>query len=219
MPSTTNDDKTRTLYARPGGDAAALGIPADLDLEIRIVAQKLARRHRTSGVSADEIAHEGRVAAWEVSKRYDPTTGNKLSTFLRPRAIGGMLDYVRDCVTPFSRLHWQEMKAGECAEIEVRRVGNTPWNDHHEYAATVFDPEVTDGPRAEFVAWLRASDSGLTPNDAAFLADYFAGDATMKVIAWLYGVTESRISQRIAAMISPLKTKLTPPPLSLPKKG
>lgn len=60
---------------------------------IRDEARILSRR--VNFLNEDDLAQEGAIAAWLKLDDFDESLGYKTWTFIRPRVVGGMLDYVR----------------------------------------------------------------------------------------------------------------------------
>jgi len=81
-------------------------------------------------VELDDLIQEGLLALVDALKRYDPSRGVKLSTFLALRVKGAMYDYLRRLDwMPRSRRH--TVKCVEKAIMELSEIENEPPTDEH----------------------------------------------------------------------------------------
>lgn len=148
----------------------------------------------------DDLVSEGMLGAIQAVDRWDPAGGGSLDTFARHRVIGQMIDYTRD-FSPLSRAHWKLVKEGEL-EFHLGSL-DTPIVTGAGSTVDLVDilPDNED-TIAKMIDMLTIRDviMKLPPKDQEVLRYYYYDGMTLRQIANLYGVSESRICQRLARM-------------------
>jgi RNA polymerase sigma factor for flagellar operon FliA len=186
-------------------------------------------------VPADELLQVGAVGLMLAARNYDPTARSTFFSFASRRAVGAMLDHVRELdhaprlvrqqearrkrfETVFADRHDREPTDAEIrrglgwssqqlAESRSRGMSSldAPAYENDAGDADSFRDLLTacdDGPHAGQMteAFFQELTRGFSMDDQALVWLYFVRQATMSRIAIAYGVSESRISQQLAAI-------------------
>lgn len=217
--------------AADGAPLRAVDVPAGLTADewaavrkaVRYRADRLARTLPPDAPhTAEDLEAEGLLAALASLARFDRGRALQPDTFLVPRAVGAMLDAVRqfNAVVRVPRAEFGGRTRRTFAAsgvwhdpIEWRTSGepngrSSPLSISVWFAEPSTPPvELDDGPRVEFRRAVRRAFGRLTPAEEDALVSYFHDDRTMEALADAEGVSESRISQRIRAAVRELKSR------------
>lgn len=189
-----------------------------------------------NNVELDDLIQEGLLALVEAVKRYDPSRGVKLSTFLTLRIKGAMYDYLR-------RLDWMPRSRRQAVKCVEKALANLPAMDGEvpsdeeiaEYCNISLDAvrkarmdlaarqllrldaymEEHDFPSestTEGIVYrellrekLEMAIKKLSEREQLVLSLRFEKELSLKEIALVMGVTESRVSQLLSTTLAKLR--------------
>lgn len=215
---------------RPTPDVPA-GLTADEWGQVMTWAKALGARYarrlgRESPHTADDLAAEAVAAALAALPRYDPAGGANPVTFLSRRMAGEVVDAVRRC----GRLvHHPRTAGGEPAVTlsitEGMRRRNRKGKEYADgyQGADDYDPaarpEAEPPSRYEFRMAIRRAFSrvGDQAEDAVVL--YFGDGLTMREIAGVLGLSESRVSQLVTRAIQTIHERRVSYPVAAERLG
>lgn len=168
----------------------------------------------------DDLAQEARVILWHIAADYDPARSSPRTyalSLVRLRLIDKLRSRRRDSGIS-DRAAITRAAAGKAVPVCLSYDATiSPTAEHHEAGGLPMrmlagfgkrDAEVTDGPRAEFVAVLRRTGAMLVAEERAALADYFAEGRSMKEIGDRRGVNESMASRIINRALGIIREQL-----------
>jgi RNA polymerase sigma factor (sigma-70 family) len=175
---------------------------ADIEQVAPMIRRMLGARFEGKGhVEVDDLYQEAMLQVCKSAHRWEPARG-AFSTFAGHRALGAALDYLRK-ERPGSR--------GRPALFPLSL--DEQWIDGSEDGepATIADFIPVDDPKPVDDRWLArlyAEVDKLPERQARIVRFYAEGDMTLREIADLEGVTESRISQLLTVARQTLKPRL-----------
>jgi RNA polymerase sigma factor (sigma-70 family) len=162
----------------------AAGLVAGIERWIVRQACRLSRLH------ADDLAQEGRLAAWAMAGRYDPARGFAFLRFAGTRVRGAMVDYLR-------RQGWI-VKAARPGRTLYRRV-----KLRAVACPSGFDPADLDAAGAVRAVVARL-DPWADPRAVGMLEAYYRDGMVLSEIGAAFGVTESGASAAVRRQLARL---------------
>lgn len=210
---------------------------------VRRVARQIGRR-LPSHVEQEDLVSAGVVGLLEAVERFDPSQATPFSSFAEFRVRGAILDELRrrDSISRDARAESRRIEAA-IQELE-KELGHVPTEDDLakklsqtveglrktlERAAPVrilnvdeivniagFETSPFDAAaRSETIAMVATAIETLSEKQQQALALYYQEELTLKQIAEVFGVTESRVSQILSEATVRIRAKLG----IEPKKG
>lgn len=161
---------------------------------VRRLARRVARGNRT--VEYEDLVSEGTVGAIQAVDRWDEGRDVALAAFAGRRILGQMYDSIRD-YSPLSRGHWKQVLDGE--EHFYLSSLHTPVHDDNgniTLAELLPDNEDTIAKMVDALA-VREVLEQMSEKDQELFTLYYYKGLTLKSIGSRFGVSESRISQRM----------------------
>ncbi len=187
---------------------------------IDCAAAKLAWQARVNGLDVDDLKQAARLRVVADAAGYDPEKG-KPSTYFGRRIFGAMMDTIRDASFA-TRL---AAKSGEpLVKIEPLATVNARLFADHSHGDRMaaknsgesfridpphHDSEPADDTEAELLAMIRRRGVRLHKSEARLIRWHYGRGLTQKAISERLGVHESRISQRLKAIIDHLREHCT----------
>lgn len=157
--------------------------------QLRNIRTTVAAFCRRVPVNRDDAEQEAMIGAWKALDSYESSRGYKVWTFIRPRVMGAMLDYVRERIHP---------------------LGNIRFHNHAPVAslsALALESLIAPGePEESDVANLLKS---LAAEDRDMLTRHFIDGVPQNQIARELGISSSSVSWRIRQLLNQLRQELT----------
>jgi RNA polymerase sigma factor for flagellar operon FliA len=171
-------------------EAAHMDIAPYLPL-VQKIAKALNRRMRSDGggrhIRLEDFESAGYVGLVQAAATYDGR--RDFAAYAYHRIRGAIIDDLRANL-PLSRVHWAQVKAGECLAIEC------PLSAHlYETLTSEAPTPEASALQASNLRRVRAAIATLPDWRSRRLLERFDRDETLKDVAAVFGVNESRASQ------------------------
>jgi RNA polymerase sigma factor for flagellar operon FliA len=185
--------------------------PSKLDRETLIVTHvelaKRVARHAAcrvpAGAAREEAISAGLLGLVEAADRFDPSRGVPFDAFARRRVLGAVLDFLR-AEDPLSRDDRKKRRSGQSNAAEPEFVA-------FDDVAELLGGETGKFDEESMLARMRVRKvvATLPAADQRLLSLYYGEERTLREVGiQLGGVTESRICQRLSAILSRLRELL-----------
>ncbi len=159
-----------------------------------------------SRVSLDDLVGAGMLGLVLAADRFDGVRGVPFETFARWRIHGALLDFLRgeDPLTREARRRLRESQrsgtdGGEPQFVDVDAIADR---------LSLDTPQSYDATDAIARIRLRKIVATLPDGDRKLLDLYYGEEQTLREVGAVLGVTESRICQRLSAILSRVRTSL-----------
>ncbi len=174
---------------------------------VRPMVMKIAAKvayHTPANVSGEELENVGLYAAVAASKRFDPSRGTTMNTFLSRRVWGAMMDELRE-IDHISRLGRTRAKISGKALPLLLSMETSP---HHMVPTTIRDRSMkdpsTDPHSRELLDWLFKK---IGDRLGWILWKYHIENYTLKEVGRFLHLSESRVCQLHALAVGKLKPR------------
>ncbi|MES2342353.1 MAG: sigma-70 family RNA polymerase sigma factor [Pseudomonadota bacterium] len=164
----------------------------------RKVAMQTYRRWRPTWWSREDWEQDALLALVRAAASYDPARGAVLP-HLAVRVRHLLCDHMRNH-GPYSRLHWQEVRAGLAPAVEVRQLGGGSW--------TLPSPKADQDARLEAADVLALLERLAGARNREIVERHLLRDQTQAAIGLALGISESRVSQILRALLRRLREEL-----------
>ena len=174
-------------------------------------AERLADRRVRSCLPPEDRRQEAYIGLMYAARTFDPGMGWQFKTYAARRIVGAIIDAERRPGSQLLKLtRWDQRNGGK--QVLVRFADSSTvevgWNDgtkkEKALASIAFvDPE--PAPTLDDRDAIDAALQCLQPHERTIAVMYFFAGATMKRIGERVGLSESRVSQTIAAMLERLR--------------
>lgn len=231
VPARKGARKAAQLRLVPSPESRRAQILAHHGLAVRI-AKNIGRR-LPPGADRDELESAALLGLVEAVDRFEPARGIPFEAFAQRRIEWAVLDQLR-AVDPLSRLQRRKVRAASTVEAGLHsRLGRAPSTEEVESArrrilGNAGTPRIV---ALEEVSEAEASPSAgddsstvacrtlgrmrlnvelhkLAPRDRQILDLYFGEERTLREVGLTLGVTESRVCQRLSAILDTLRVNL-----------
>ena len=168
----------------------------------------------------DELIQVGMIGLLEASRAYDPAKGIEFENFAHSRVRGAILDEVR-------RLSFLAEHMGK--DIELFHKERSQARRFETYSMEVVSEEVMNMAgdashqpeaiveHAQFMRALTGAIADLPERDQLLMNLYYVEELNLKEIGEVRGVTESRVSQLLTAVVKKLRGTLNVTPVETTK--